>query len=89
MVSIGQKGMTEEHKRKISEACKGKSKNKGKICINNGTKMKLVPAEELPTYEQQGYVRGRYFKDYQPWNKGLKAAKDERVAKMRRKPKAK
>lgn len=79
--------MTNDHKQKISESCKGKSKNKGKICINNGVEMKLIEEIDFPEYEKLGYVRGRYFSDYQPWNKGLKAIEDERVAKMRRKPK--
>ena len=81
--------MTEEHKRKISESCKGKSKNKGKICINNGVEMKLIEEKDFSKYEILGFVRGRYFNEYQPWNKGLKATEDERVAKMRRKPKMK
>lgn len=76
--------MTEDHKRKISEACKGKSKNKGKICVNNGIEVKLIQVEALAEYEKQGFVRGRYFKDHQPWNKGLKATEDERIAKMKR-----
>lgn len=79
--------MTEEHKRKISESCKGKSKNKGKICINNGVEMKLIEEKDFPEYESKGYVRGRYFGKYQPWNRGLKAIEDERVAKTVRKPK--
>ena len=79
--------MTEEHKRKISESCKGKSKNKGKICINNGVEMKLVEKKDFPEYEKLGFVRGRYFGDYKPWNTGLKATEDERVAKTVRKPK--
>lgn len=79
--------MTEEHRKKISESCKGKSKNKGKICINNGSNVKLIEVRDFPLYESEGYVRGRYFKDYQPWNKGLKATQDERVSKMRRKSK--
>ena len=79
--------MTEEHRKKISESCKGKSKNKGKICINNGSNVKLIEVEDFPLYESKGYVRGRYFKDYRPWNKGLKATQDERVSKMRRKSK--
>lgn len=76
--------MTEDHKRKISEACKGKSKNKGKICVNNGIEVKLIQVEDFAEYEKQGFVRGRYFRDRQPWNKGLKATEDSRVAKMRR-----
>ena len=79
--------MTEEHKRKISESCKGKSKNKGKICVNNGVEMKLIEEKDFPEFEKQGFVRGRYFKEYQPWNKGVRATDDERVAKMRRKAK--
>ena len=73
--------MTEEHNRKISESCKGKSKNKGKICINNGAEMKLIEEKDFPEYGKQGFVRGRYFNGYQPWNKGIKATDDERAVK--------
>lgn len=76
--------MTEEHKRKISESCKGKSKNKGKIYIHNDAEVKTIMPKEFPTYEALGYVRGRYLAGSQPWNKGLKATDDPRVAKMRR-----
>lgn len=76
--------MTEEHRRKISESCKGKSKNKGKICINNGKEVKLIKESDFSQYEKMGFVRGRYYNEYQPWNKGLKASEDSRVAKMKR-----
>lgn len=76
--------MTDEHKRKISESCKGKSKNKGKIYINNGIECKSICPQDLEKYIKLGYCIGRYFKDYKPWNKGLKASNDPRVAKMRR-----
>ena len=78
----GNKGkhLSEEAKQKHSKAMIGK--NKGKIWITNGFECKSIFANELDVYISLGYKRGRKIigKDYTPWNKGLKATEDKRVA---------
>ncbi len=76
--------MSPEHRKRISNSCKGKTKNKGRIYINNGKELRSIVPEDLDKYLELGYVKGRYFGDKQPWNKGLKATEDERVKKMSR-----
>ena len=76
--------MSPEHRKRISNSCKGKTKNKGRIYINNGKELRSIVPEDLDKYLELGYVRGRYFGDKQPWNKGLKATEDERVKRMSR-----
>lgn len=76
--------MSPEHRERISNSCKGKTKNKGRIYINNGKELRSIVPEDLDKYLELGYVKGRYFGDKHPWNKGLKAIEDERVRKMSR-----
>ena len=78
----GNKGkhLSEESKQNHSKAMIGK--NKGKIWITNGFECKSIFPNELDIYISLGYKRGRKIigKDYTPWNKGLKATEDKRVA---------
>ena len=79
--------LTEEHKKKICEACKGKSKNINKIWITDGFNLKRIYESDLQEWLIKGYVKGKKLIDrpQKAWNKGLKASDDPRVAKMRRK----
>lgn len=72
--------MTEEHKKRISDSCKGITKNNGKIWITNGEQLTRIFPEELDTYTKRGFVRGKKLnkKEYVPWNKGL-TKEDPRV----------
>ncbi len=74
--------MTEDHKQKISQSCKGKAKNTGKIWITNGVNITRIYPSELESYINKGYTRGKkqQGKTQVPWNKGL-TIKDSRVQK--------
>lgn len=78
--------MTPEHKKKISDSCKGKTRNKGKIYVTNGVEVHSIQESELDSYVERGFRRGRLKtgETRVAWNKGLKATDDPRVAKMRR-----
>jgi len=45
--------------KKISEGNKGNKVALGRICINNGTKVKMIKPEELEYYLNNGWAKGR------------------------------
>lgn len=75
--------MTPEHKKKISDSCKGKTRNKGKIYVTNGVEVHSIQESELDSYVKRGFRRGRLKtgENRLAWNKGLKATDGPRVAK--------
>ena len=46
--------MTPEHKKKISDSCKGKTRNKGKIYVTNGVEVHSIQESELDSYVERG-----------------------------------
>ena len=74
--------MTDEHKKKISESSKGKTRNNGKIWVTDGKNPTRIFPEQLQEYILRGFVRGKKVEGKQqiPWNKGL-TKEDLRVQK--------
>jgi hypothetical protein len=81
--------MTESHKQKIAEANRQARLNR--VWVTNGHESHQISRDALDEYLQNGYVFGKKKQGevIVPWNKGLKAVDDTRVAKMRRRPKSK
>lgn len=75
--------MTDEHKQKISEACKGKTKNQDSVWVTNGYHRTRVRRDTVENYLKQGYWLGKkLFTDkFIAWNKGLTKETDDRVSK--------
>ena len=75
--------MTDEHKKKISESCKGKTKNNGTVWVTNGNIRTRVKKEELNIYLNNGFHLGKKLSNevITPWNKGLTKDTDYRVKK--------
>lgn len=78
--------MTKEHKQKISESCRGITKNNGKIWVTNGYQTTRIYPQDFEEWKLRGYDRGKKLIDrpQTSWNKGLKAINDPRVARQRR-----
>ena len=74
--------MTDEHKKKISESSKGKTRNNGTIWVTDGKNLTRIFPEQLQEYILRGFVRGKKIEGKQqiPWNKGL-TKEDPRVQK--------
>jgi hypothetical protein len=81
--------MTESHKQKIAEANRKARLNR--VWVTNGQESHQIPRDSLDAYIQNGYTFGKKKQGdvIVPWNKGLRASNDPRVAKMRRRPKDK
>lgn len=78
---------TEETKKKISESCRGKTGNTailGRVAINNGVHIKYVYLEELNSYLNNGWIRGRLPMSDEVKAKISKSSKGKKVSKETR-----